>query len=140
MSYEAEGNEIRKRFKDQLTALGINTATRVAWPNVSFTPPNDPKSVWMRLTILGGEGTQLTIGASTNAHRFPGIIVVQVFAPTNKGDKDALAMADTVAGIFRNWSGTTVSCGTATVKAIGPDGQDWYQVNVTIPFHRDELL
>ncbi len=138
MSYEAGHNEIRKRLKDNLP-VSIDPNLNVNWPNVSFTPPNPP-AIWMRVNIFSGEAVQLTIGSVTNAHRFPGVIVIQIFAPLNAGDKDILAMADTVAGIFRNWCGTTVSCGTATVKAIGPDGQGWYQVNVVIRFHRDELM
>lgn len=133
MSFSDEHSQIRERLSSQIGDTPID------WPNASFSPP-DPPSIWLRLSILDGESFQTTIGAETNVHRSVGIIIVQIFGPANEGDKDTLAMADTVAAIFRNWCGTTVRCRAATVKAIGPDGQGWYQVNVSVPFKRDELF
>jgi len=132
MSYSDESTQIQNRFK---SLIGT---TPVEYPNISLTPT--PSVLWVRLTVLNGESRQTTIGETTNNHRMVGLIVVQIFGEKNKGNSETLAMADAVAAIFRNWCGSTVRCQAATVKEVGPDGLGRYQVNVSVPFKRDELL
>jgi hypothetical protein len=131
MSYAAQNLEIQARFK---AAWG--TTTPVSYPNVSFTPPS---TAWVRLTILSGEESRLTFGAETNNYRNVGVIVIQVFTPANQGNAAALALADQAAAVFRGWCGATVRCRSATMREIGPDAAGKYQVNISIPFQRDEL-
>jgi hypothetical protein len=130
MSFVSQQNEIRTRFNAQIGS------TPVAWPNVTYTPTIGTS--WVRFQVLDGETEQVDFGASTKSFRSMGIISVQVFAPDNTGETAALTIADTVAGIFRNWCGATVRCRAASIKDIGPDGNGWYQVNVSAPFQRDE--
>jgi hypothetical protein len=132
VSYESEHSQLRVRFNDQFSSAPI------AWPNVEFTPP--VRSPWVRFNVLDADSFQTTIGATTNNHRFVGIVVINIFVPLDVGNASALAMADVVAAIFRNWCGSTVRCRAASVKDLGPDGNGWYQVNVVVPFQRDELL
>lgn len=136
MSYAAADAEIRNR----LIAIWAG-ATPIAWPNVSFEPPN-PASPWIRFAVIDGDARILELGANKikTAHRMPGLIVIQLFDALQAGDGPIRTLADTAAAIFRNWGGATVQCFAATVKTIGDDGKGWYQVNVSIPFTRDELL
>jgi hypothetical protein len=66
--------------------------------------------------------------------------MISVFTLLAQGDATALALADAAAGIFRNWGGTNIRCRQPRIVNIGPDGQGWYQINVEIPFIRDELF
>jgi hypothetical protein len=132
VSYNDERKQIHERLESQISDIPVS------WPNTSFTP--EPDVTWVKCNIVNGDSFQVTIGSGTNAFRHIGLIVIQVFSPLNKGNGEVLALADSIASIFRNWCGTTVSCKAPSVKDIGPDGHGWYQVNVSIPFHRDELL
>jgi hypothetical protein len=137
MSFEDEHNQLRSRFA---TVMAIVSATTpIDWPNVKLDPKPKDK-VWVRFNIQDAGTIQTTFGATTNNHRSLGIVVIQVFEPEDKGDAGALAMADTVAAIFRNWGGSTVRCREASKKVVGLDGHGWYQINVNIPFQRNELL
>lgn len=141
MSYADESIQIQQRLTAQLPTIGI-AADLVAWPNETF-PGNanlpDPASLWISLSILNGEAFQNTILAQTNNHRHPGVIIIQVHAPLNAGNGAALAKASLIATAFRNWCGTTVRCRAVSVKEIG-EKEGFYLVNVSIPFHRDELF
>ena len=164
MSYQAEHSELKAHFDKEW--LG---RTLICWPSVVFTPPEpveysivdggnaipegfeildggtalssgfDPNS-WVRFNILNGESKQTTIGSNANNHFHPGIITIQIFSVPGKGCSRILTLADIVSGIFRNWNGTNITCRQATVKTIGLDEFGWYQVNVTIPFFRNELF
>lgn len=132
MSFQVEHNELRTRFSQQIGT------TPVAWPNVAYVPIVG--TLWVRFNVVDGESTRTTIGATTNNVRSLGLVIVQIFAPLDKGNAAALAKADAVAAIFRDWCGSTVRCRTPSIKEVGPDGNGWYQVNVSVPFQRDELL
>jgi hypothetical protein len=133
MSYVNEHNQIRARFN----TIWDDTLP-VAWPNKAFTPIID--SPWVRLTIIDNPQYQVEIGNAAKTFRNTGLIVVQVFTTLDEGDSVALGHADTIAAIFRNWCGTSVKCRAASIFNIGNDGNGWYQVNVSIPFVRDELI
>jgi len=123
--------EIRAKY---LTTIGIPTE----FPNEKFTRPK-PAAIWARLTIIDGLTQQMDIGAPTKTFRTVGLIIVQVFAPLDAGSIGVLTQADTIAALFRNWAGQDVLCRAATINTIGNDTFGWYQVNVEIPFHVDEL-
>lgn len=134
MGYLTQHNELRTRFN---TMWG--STTPIAWANAEFTPPSPP-SPWVRFVVSDGQSTQTTVGASTNNHRHYGVVYVQIFVPLDAGDSVALGYADTIAGIFRNWYGTNITCRQPRIKDVGPEGNGWYQVNVTVSFFRDELF
>lgn len=137
MGYATAHNELRNRFNSQ---WGVTTP--IAWPNVKFDVPA-PSTYWCRFAIsdfTGNEGTQNSIGGITNNNRYTGSVIVQLFGPLDKGNGQLLAYADQVLSIFGNWGGTNIQCRRGYVKDIGPDGQGFYQINVTVPFRRDELF
>jgi len=133
MTYEAAHNAIRARFNTQYSA-----PTRVAWPNAEFTPPTDDTTVWVRFTILDGASRQASAGAAANMHRHPGLVVVNIFAPLNRGDKAALETVDEVSAIFRNWQDASnrIRFFSPEVERVGPE-EKWYQINVSFMFERD---
>lgn len=120
---------------------GWANQTPIAWENLDFSPP-DPMSSWVRFSVLSGEAFYASIGApGNNVIRHPGLIVVQVFVPLNAGALLTLDLADDAAGIFRDYRSGGVRCSPPWVTTIRPSARDgWHQVNVNIPFVRDEVL
>lgn len=138
MSYRVAHNALRDRF-----AVQWANALPVAWPNVSFTVPS-PASSWCRFnisdTIDDIAGSQISIGGRTNINRYTGTIIVQLFGPLDKGNGALLGHADTILGIFGNWGGVNIQCRRGFIKDIGPDGNGFYQINVVVPFVRNEII
>lgn len=132
MSYAAAKAELEGRLKANWSATPID------WPNTQFDPPNPP-APWLRSNINEGDASRLTIGASTNSYRHPGVYTLQLFDALNVGDGPLTALADQAAALFQSWYGVNVVCRTATVRTIGDDGKGWYQINVIIPFYWDDL-
>jgi len=123
------------------TILSAWTATQIAWPNRKFDPPT--KASWIQVSIQSGDAAQIELGASKVVHRHPGIVLVQVFVPTDWGDKTALDLGDSVAALFRrqrmSYTDGSIVFRSPVVRSIGVDGA-LYQVNVSIPFVRDYLF
>lgn len=126
--------ELRTRYNSWITK------PYTAFPNELFTPPNPP-ALWARVTIIGGEEQRMDIGTgpSNRTYRKPGVLIIQLFAPLNKGNNAVLLKADEVSDLFRNWCGATITCGASSTDDVGDDGNGYYQVNVTVPFHTDYL-
>ncbi len=103
----------------------------------------DAGNPWVRLTINNGEADVAALGGSTLLYRHTGVITVQIFTEIGIGTEKARDLADKAAAIFRGkritHNGTTVKCYAATARPAGSTG-GWYQINVTIPFIRDEEL
>jgi len=81
----------------------------------------------------------MDIGSPVKTFRTVGLLVIQLFAPLDAGTIGVLSEADSVAALYRNWSGQTIVCRAPTVENIGNDNFGWYQVNIVVPFHTDEL-
>jgi hypothetical protein len=121
--------ELRTRYNTGWTPVPTE------FPNESFNRPTSGQ--WGRFTIVINNETQMDIGSTLKTFRVTGFLVVQLFVSPNQGTIDILNQADTLADVFRNWSGQTVSCRESTVKTIGNDGNGWHQVNVIVPFKCD---
>jgi hypothetical protein len=142
MSILTEHVEIGRRFNQEWNGL-----TTISWPNVTFNPPDQlPDSKWVRFNILDDPppgapySLQKSIGSpGNNIVRYTGTIVVQCFTGLGKGNLPGLALADKVEQIFNGFIGTNFKCLIGATKDIGVDKNGWYQVNVSIPFYRDEL-
>jgi len=116
----------------------------VDWPNRVFEKPLS--GPWIRFTVLDATSQQLEMGSSTNQYRVYGSLILQVFWPADAGDGDALALADTLSGLYRQRilnftdmpSSGLVRMRAPLVKVVGRKDA-YFQVNVVIPFHRDDL-
>lgn len=128
MSFDDERAAIEGRFNTQW-----GSTTEIAWDNVPFTPP---ATAWVRLSILPGESFNAALGAT--AVRHPGVIVVQIFTPEDTGTAQARTLAQSAANVFNNARFSGIRCRAAGIFRVGTfDG--WYQMNVNIPFERDEF-
>ena len=126
MSFAKERQSIESR-------LNANwKATPVAYDNVAFDPPND--SEWIRLNILNGESGYRAIN---NEKRHLGLIVIQCFAPINTGTSTLRGYADSLIGIFEDQKFNDIVCRVGGITPV-VSTDTLYQINVTIPYWRDE--
>ena len=129
---------IISRFKTQWAA-SLNTP--VAWPNVSFTPPED--GPWVRFDIVWGEGDVQTMGVTGSGKgrtTIPGVIFVNVFAEPGKGRGVINDAADKVRDIFNRLDVSGVRFQVPSGPEPVHGDPEWEQVVVRIPFSVDELV
>lgn len=137
MSYADERAAIEGRWATQwVTGSPSAARTPTAYENVPLDPPAD--SPWVRLTVLNGEGQQISAGdPGSNTHRYAGVISIQIFTPGGQGTGQAKTLADAAAAVFRNVRFDSIYCRVPYVSGTSLDGS-WHQTNVTVPFWRDE--
>lgn len=125
--------------------------TPVAWPGRDFDIPTDYSS-WVRMSIFESDTRQIEIGTPNNMHfRESGVIIFQIFTESDKGDGPALTLGDQIATIFRKqrvtYTNGRVIFRAPQVRVIGAttdvngtgDAGNWFQVNVSIPYIRDNI-
>jgi hypothetical protein len=137
MTYVLERNTLQTRFNTQWAA-----ATKIKFANVddSSIPPKN--AAWVEFSILTGESDNIGVGTtSVKLHRAMSIIDIGIFVPKGGGVAAADVYADTAAAIFRNWSDATsgIVCYSPYKTVVGESGE-YFQINVTIPFRRDEAF
>lgn len=124
MSYLQEKKDIEKFF------IANWTATPILFENGESRDSGD----WVRLTIQNGDAFQATMGDDPY-FRFPGVLYVQIFTPTDIGSGRALGLADQVDSLFRNKVLGNIRFKVPQVKKV-PSDSEWYQVNVSTEFYR----
>lgn len=135
MSWETIENAITSRFKTQVAdALSID----VHYDNQEFTEPYDTK--WIRLLVRPGDTERMSYGGSTNRFRTHGVAIAQIMVPAGEGVEPAKEIADTIAAAFRSVTAGGVVYGVPYQQSVGRSGKQEWQLNVTCPWHADELL
>jgi len=123
------------------TLLSGWVTTDVQWPNKAYTPKNGTS--YTRVVLQAADGRQLEFGADKVVHRQPGILLLMVFWPADRGDAGGRTIADSLAARFRRkrveFTDGSILFRTPTIRAIGEDGA-FYQFNVSVPFVRDNLF
>lgn len=132
MSYAAQRQAIESRFSTLFAGL---PSAHVVFDNISYTPVQG--TPYVRLSIKSGDSERITIGA--REHRNVGLIIAQVFTPFGAGSNAGLVLADEIAAIYRDQEFDGVLCRSASISVVGPT-TDWFQINVSIPFKRDEVF
>jgi hypothetical protein len=132
MGFKAAEAAVRAFFSAQW-----NSATPVAWPDVSFTPPN---GTWVRFSMKNNIGHQASMGSpGSNLFRRRGIITIQVFQKEGQGSTDARTKAELAADIFIEQKLTGFTFSNVNARDIGADGAGWYQWNVTAEYKYDRI-
>ena len=117
------------------------SATPIVWENAPSEPAAGTPFVFFE--VLGGDAFQASIGApSSRLYRHTGVIQAHVFTPVNKGSKDSLQYADSIAAIFRGQTFGGVLCFAPRIGSGAPadDDGNWWRVTVTIPFQFDKVF
>lgn len=140
MTTAFERQVIAQPLKDYADANDL----QVAWPNRVFDNP-PVGTGYVRFTVLDATAQQIEMGSpGSNTNRVYGSLILQIFAPADSGDGTALALGDVLGKLYQQRSlnfpdlSGMVRMRNPVVKAIGNSGV-YYQVNVVIPFHRDDL-
>jgi hypothetical protein len=132
MDFEAAEAAVRAFFNTHW-----NSATPIAWPDLSFTPPNGS---WVRFNMKNTAAPQASIGApGSNLFRRYGIVTIQVFQKEGQGSKDARAKSDKAADIFLTQTLSGFIFRNVNAREIGTDGAGWYQWNVTVEYQYDRI-
>lgn len=131
MSFAAELTAIESRFK----AAAIIADNLTFYGNVPAKPP-DSEASWVVVTVLNGDTERITIG--TVEERTAGVIIVQCFGKQGIGDKTLRTLADSVAAAFRGANFSGILCRSPSIRQI-PNSGSYRQLNVLIPFQRDEV-
>lgn len=127
MSLATARRDIEKRLADNWGT------TPIAYDGVPFDPPAD--AAWIRLQILDGDAFRVNIG-QPGVHRQTGVIMIQIYTPTETGSNTARQYADTLSALFRDITFNGITCRTPNPFNIGDTG-GWYQFNVAIPYYYD---
>lgn len=137
MSFEDERHAIEGRFEDNYSS------TDVKFENTPFKQPSEAS--WVALTILPGNGQQMSIGtgSSSRLKRFAGIIQIDIFTKENVGSKAARDLADTVAAVFdsvqfSNGSSGTITTRVPSLSTLGVEN-GWLHSVVSVAYHRSKF-
>ncbi|HBN9494949.1 phage tail terminator-like protein [Pseudomonas aeruginosa] len=113
---------------------GIPSAN-VDYPN--NVEPFDPAgmTIWARLADIPGLSSTPEVGNGPSVRR-TGVLVIQLFVPTYKGTLAITKAADTLVQHFEYYSAPEgpLDFFAASASVIGDDGNNWYQVNVSLPY------
>jgi len=115
-----------------------NSATcPVQYENIQATQPKN--AIWGRLNILNGKTEPAALGLMKI--RTPGVIVLQLFAPSYDGVRKLRELADDFSRIF-NGQYLQLAKGIIRFNVVGikPLGlqNGWYQINAEVDFQHDE--
>jgi len=130
MSFADAQLAIETRFYTNFTSCDIK------YENVDYNP--QPKRSYAELYIVEAENYRADIGTNNPLHRTIGIISVNVYTAKYIGSKTGRTLADAAAAVFRDASFSGITCRSPLVRNVGESG-DWFVVNMTCEFYRDEI-
>ena len=133
MTYTAQRNAIQTRFKTQFEA--VYPAIPIVFDNLKNDKPVDS---FVAVNILNGDSALRGLGA-TRLFRYAGVVSIDIFVPLKTGIKVAYQYADTVDGTFRGQQFSGLLFRASSRHDLGMDDNYW-RVNISIPFQRDELV
>lgn len=106
----------------------------IGYDNVPELMPDD--SAWCRTYVVDGDSFNIAIGDA--CVRRTGLVVVQVFTPTQIGSTQARQYADSISSLFINKRDNDIQYYVPYVTRVGYVDKI-YQLNVSIPFQQDDL-
>jgi hypothetical protein len=110
------------------------TETPVYYQNVAYSEASE----FIRLTILSGKRFQASLGNTVNTYRTPGVIIVQIFCPKNRGTTRALNISDLIITFLQSKVIGSVNLKTPFIS-FQNIVDSFYQVNMTCPFYVDNI-
>jgi len=126
-------NTIRKDVEEYLAANWATTGIQYA--NTKFTTP---PSEFVRVNVILGDTTQMSMGASQD-HRTLLLITLGIFVKVNTGTGTSLGYADTLGALFTNKTIGVVNTRVASVNIIG-ENNGFFQINLVVPAWSDEVI
>jgi hypothetical protein len=130
MSFAQAQLDIESRFYSNFTACPVK------YENVDYDP--QPGVSYAEIYVVESDNRRSDIGTNNPLHRTDGIISVNVYTKKYIGSKTGRTLADTAAAVFRDAKFSGITCLSPLVRNVGESG-DWFVVNMTCPFYRDEV-
>lgn len=100
--------------------------------------------VAFRVTTAPEAALELETGSDSRLSRQPGLAIAAIRIPLGSGTKSGLTHADAIAVLFRRQTltsgGVTVQCREPNIRRVGPVSGGLYQIDVEVPFVRDEVF
>lgn len=128
--------QIRDVIISRMTAWTGIPADDVDYPN-NLKGPFNPvgKSIWARLADIAAPSSTPEIGNGPCVRR-SGLIMIQLFVPSNKGTLTITRAADTLVEHFQFYTDPAhpFECFAVSMNTLGDDGRGWYQVNLAVPY------
>ncbi|MEG2266416.1 MAG: phage tail terminator-like protein [Acinetobacter sp.] len=100
--------------------------------------PIDSKSLaeFVRFSVLSADSSQVAIGCDIGT-RYYGLVSLTIFVRPSTGEARTLELVDRFSSIFRQRREKNIVFRTPDVDRQGVV-EEWYQVNVSIPFFRTD--
>lgn len=130
MTYE----QFRVLMVQRMQAI-TELSNRINWPN----SPNfeHPKAgLWARIYLEYAGSLPAGFGNGLWTRQV-GNIIVALHARRGASDAEITQTAGRIAKHFQFYAVDTLECLDATIRVVGED-QDWYRINVIIPFRYDQ--
>jgi hypothetical protein len=110
------------------------TSTLVKYENdeMNDTSVNE----WIRVSTQNAQASQVSLGDNP-LFRYRGVLFVQIFVRPDIGSGRALVIADLMTSLFRAKRISDMTFFVPRIQKVGVN-KDWYQVNVSIEFSREE--
>ena len=124
-------DQVRKVTEEIIEAWG---GLPIAYDNVDFDSQQHKE--WVRVVVVDGDRFNAGLGGQCVRHT--GLAVIQVFTEQNTGSKGARDHASQVADLYENSEVEGVVYLAAAVTRVG-HANDFYQLNVQVPFRYDTL-
>lgn len=111
------------------------SATKIAWPNVAFSPSSG--EAWIQPSLLWGEGF---VSTKTGRNAVHGVLHINVFVPRGTGTGVALSYADDLRDLFNRLEVSGVRFDAPSGPQPQAGDEDWAQVAVTVGFTVEEVV
>jgi len=123
--------EIEQIFQTYMAANWTATSV-LAFDNVPQNTVAD--QAWARFTIVSIDAENRTLGPNPAITK-NGFAVLQTFTALNKGSREAQTIVDEYLTLMENqiFANTLYTYAGEAIR-IGDDGNNWYQLNVQVPF------
>lgn len=128
MSFLTEKSTIEQFFKLNFTEALIK------YENDEMN--DDSVNEWVRISIQNSKSFQASLG-SNPLFRYIGVVFVQIFTKLDIGSGRAIEIADNLTQLFRAKRIGDIVFKVPSLQKIGVSN-DWYQVNVSVEFFREE--
>lgn len=129
MTAKAETIAIESRFATNFTTCNVK------YSNVKYDPT--PEEAWVEIKVIIADSMRAEVGGGL--HRNAGIISVNIYEPINTGTAAGKDKADLAAAVFRGQQFSGITCRSPMITEVG-EIDEWYVINMSVPFFRDEIF
>ena len=122
----------------QIFSDSISVPLGVEWRQSNSLEDNPTQLPWAYLEVIELSSTRQALGVTANVYERTGIITIQLFSELGKGTKDINDLAEQIRDVYNDLqlapdSDVQLRVTYPEITHIGKI-DDYYQVNVTIPW------